>query len=416
MDLDIDELYRSESRPVLATLIRLLGDFELAEDALQEAFAAALRQWPTQGVPENRRAWLISTGRFKAIDRLRRRNRFQSALSELKAVEAPEPRPKSPWTDGVEEDDRLRLIFTCCHPALSPEARVALTLREVCGLTTDEIARAYLLKPATLAQRIVRAKEKIRTAAIPYEIPAKEELPRRLESVLQVIYLVFNEGYSASAGDFLTRQNLSDEAIFLGRLLVSLLPEAETRGLLAMMLLHESRRTARSTPEGDIILLSEQDRNQWNKSLIEEGIALVEEALQSDIVGPYALQAAISAVHAEAPDFESTDWAQILALYDVLLRAMPSPVVELNRAVAVAFHNGLESGLVIIDELLRRGELDDYHLIHAARADLLRRLGRVDDARQAYNRALGLTQQGPEHRFLRRRISELEEREGDLEE
>lgn len=339
-DMDLDELYRNESRRVLATLIRLLGDFQLAEDALQEAFAAAVRQWPDQGVPDNPRPWLISTGRFKAIDRLRRRERHQSAISELKATPEPGPPAMSPWTQGEEEDDRLRLIFTCCHPALSREARVALTLREVCGLTTDEIARAFLIKPATLAQRIVRAKQKIRAAAIPYEIPPRDELPERLESVLQVLYLVFNEGYSASAGESLTRRSLSDEAIFLGRMLVTLLPEAEVRGLLALMLLHESRRTARTTPDGDIVLLSEQDRSRWDRDLIDEGIRLVEQALQSDSVGPYSLQAAISAVHAEAPDFDSTDWEQIVALYDVLLRAMPSPVVELNRAVAVAMRDG----------------------------------------------------------------------------
>jgi RNA polymerase sigma-70 factor, ECF subfamily len=411
--LELDELYRTESRRVLATLIRLLGDFELAEDALQDAFAAALRQWPAQGIPDNPRAWLISTGRFKAIDRLRRRDRHQSVVSELEAAPRPEAPTKSPWTDTEEQDDRLRLIFTCCHPALSREARVALTLREVCGLTTDEIARAFLVKPATLAQRIVRAKQKIRAAAIPYEIPPKDELPQRLESVLQVLYLVFNEGYSASAGDSLTRRSLSEEAIFLGRMLASLLPAAETQGLLAMMLLHESRRTSRCTPDGDIILLSEQDRSKWDRGLIKEGIALVEEALQADSVGPYALQAAISAVHAEAPDFESTDWAQIVALYDLLLGAMPSPVVELNRGVAVAMHQGPDSGLVIIDELLERGELDDYHLIHAARADLCRRLGRVDDARRAYQQALEFTQQGPERRFLHRRLEELEGQESD---
>lgn len=403
----IDEIYRTESSRILATLIRLLGDFELAEEALQEAFSAALKQWPDTGIPDKPRAWLISTGRFKAIDRIRRRDRFDSIVTEFKEL-PPEPTSESPWEDGEERDDRLRLIFTCCHPALADKARVALTLREICGLTTEEIAHAFLVPPSTLAQRIVRAKRKIRDAQIPYEIPEREELPGRLDSVLQVIYLVFNEGYSASSGNSLIRQDLSKEAIFLGRMLLELLPDAEVKGLLALMLLHESRREARSTPQGDIILLEDQDRQLWDQELIKEGIALVEEALSGDIVGPYALQAAISALHAEAPGTEDTDWAQIVALYDILLVSIPSPVIELNRAVAISMRDGPEPALTIVDDLLTGGALNDYHLIHAVRADFYRRLNQSDQAREAYRRALELAEQEPERQFLKRRLAELD--------
>ncbi len=405
--LRIDELYRTESSRILATLIRLLGDFELAEEALQEAFSAALKQWPDTGIPDNPRAWLISTGRFKAIDRIRRRDRFDSIVTELKELPL-ELTSESPWENGEEKDDRLRLIFICCHPALPHKARVALTLREICGLTTEEIAHAFLVQPSTLAQRIVRAKRKIRDAKIPYEIPSTEELPRRLDSVLQVIYLVFNEGYSASSGNSLIRQDLSKEAIFLGRMLLELLPDAEVKGLLALMLLHESRREARSTPQGDIILLEDQDRQLWDQELITEGIALVEEALSGDIVGPYALQAAISALHAEAPGTEQTDWAQIVALYDILLVSTPSPVIELNRAVAVSMRDGPQPALTIVDDLLSDGALNDYHLIHAVRADFYRRLHQFEPAREAYRRALELAEQEPERKFLTRRLAELD--------
>jgi RNA polymerase sigma-70 factor (ECF subfamily) len=398
----VDAVYRSESRAILATLIRLLGDFDLAEDALHDAFRAALEQWPKQGVPANPRAWLVSTGRFKAIDAIRRRARFdesQQAIAErLEAVAA---------TESDIEDDRLRLIFTCCHPALPPEARVALTLREVCGLTTEEIARAFLTTPATLAQRIVRAKTKIREARIPYEVPSREDLPARLDPVLQVIYLVFNEGYAASSGVSLTRADLSGEAIRLGRLLVELLPEPEVLGLLALMLLQESRRLARTSPAGDLILLAHQDRSLWNRGQIAEGRALMERALSSRRFGPYTLQSAIAAVHSEALDPAATDWARIVALYDLLLRVQPSPVVELNRAVAVAMRDGPGAGLALVDAILARGDLQDYHLAHAARADLCRRLGRTADARSSYERALALTQQEPERRFLAGRLRDL---------
>jgi RNA polymerase sigma-70 factor, ECF subfamily len=403
----VDEVYRTESRRVLATLIRLIGDFDLAEDALHDAFAAALEQWPRDGMPSNPRAWLVSTGRFKAIDVIRRRARHDARTAELEARLS-----TSAEADDLREasdvpDDRLRLIFTCCHPALAPEARVALTLREVCGLTTEEIASAFLTSPPTLAQRIVRAKRKIRDAGIPYEVPAAADLPDRLDGVLQVIYLVFNEGYSPSSGEGVTRSDLSTEAIRLGRLLLELLPDPEVMGLLALMLLHESRRAARRSPAGDLVLLDDQDRALWSRDLIAEGTALVERALSTGRIGPYALQAAIAAVHAEAPAREATDWAQIVALYDVLIRVHPSPVVELNRAVALAMRDGPAAGLAVVDRILADGDLTDYHLAHAARADLCRRLGRRAEARTSYERALALARQEPERRFLRRRIAEL---------
>ena len=396
------QLYRDESRRVLATLIRLLGDFDLAEEALHEAFRAAMEQWPQSGVPANPRAWLVSTGRFKAIDNLRRQRRFQQLdeqfdLADDAAVEEGE----------LLEDDRLRLIFTCCHPALASDAQVALTLREVCDLGTEEISRAFLTTPATLAQRIVRAKAKIRDARIPYEVPGRSELPERLDAVLRVIYLVFNEGYFASSGDSLTRAHLSAEAIRLARLLLELLPEPEVQGLLALMLLHESRRRARSSASGEVVLLEAQDRSQWDRALIAEGDALVLQALHSRHFAGYTLQAAIAAVHAEAASAEQTDWAQIVGLYDALLRLNPSPVIELNRAVAVAMQQGPEAGLALIDALLTSGELADYHLAHAARADLNRRLGRVTPARDAYLRALELVQQGADRQFLQMRLDQL---------
>jgi RNA polymerase sigma-70 factor (ECF subfamily) len=397
----LERLYREESRRVLATLIRLLGDFDLAEEALHEAFRAALEQWPEQGVPDNPRAWLVSAGRFKAIDQLRRGKRFQ-ALDEVE-----EPAGGDAWDGEHLEDDRLRLIFTCCHPALAPDAQVALTLREICDLTTEEIASAFLATPPTIAQRIVRAKNKIRDARIPYEVPGRSELPERLEAVLRVIYLVFNEGYFASSGDELTRQHLSAEAIRLGRLLCELLPEAEVRGLLALMLLQESRRAARSDADGLPVLLEEQDRSLWDRELIAEGEAQIQTAFASGEIGPYCLQAAIAAVHAEAPSVEATDWAQIVGLYEVLLAANPSPVIELNRAVALAMRDGADAGLRQVEAILERGELGDYHLAHAARADLNRRLGRWDEARNAYRRALQLSQQGMDRQFLERRLAEL---------
>ena len=403
----VNAVYVAESRRVLATLIRLLGDFDVAEEALHDAFRAALEQWPRDGVPSNPRAWLVSAGRFKAIDTLRRRKRFD-ALDEVGdaadlAVEDP-----AAWADAESvEDDRLRLIFTCCHPALSADAQVALTLREVCGLTTEEIARAFLTPAPTLAQRIVRAKAKIRDAKIPYQVPTHAELPERLDAVLRVVYLVFNEGYAASSGATLTRHDVSSEAIRLGRLLVELLPEPEALGLLALMVLHESRRAARTTPSGEVILLDEQDRSLWNREQIAEGSRLVERALGSRRFGPYTIQAAIAAVHAEAADPAATDWTEIVGLYDVLARADPSPVIALNRAVAVAMRDGPEAGLRLIDAILGRGELSDYRLAHAARAELCRRLGRAADARASYERALSLTRQEPERRFLARRLSEL---------
>ena len=401
----VDAAYRAESRRVLATLIRLLGDFELAEEALHDAFAAAVEQWPRDGIPDNPRAWLVSTGRHKAIDSLRRRTRFDASLADLASELA--PNTGIDMDDKEVNDDHLRLIFTCCHPALSPDAQVALTLREVCGLTTEEIARAFLLTAPTVAQRIVRAKAKIRDARIPYEVPTTADLPERLDSVLRVIYLVFNEGYSASAGVSLTRPDLSSEAIRLARLLIELLPQPEALGLLALMLLHESRRPARTSPAGDLVLLDDQDRSRWNREQIAEGLALVEGALSSRRFGPYTLQAAIAAVHAEAPNATATDWAQIVGLYEVLARVAPSPVIELNRAVALAMRDGPLAGLTLIDAILARGELEDYHLAHSARADLCRRLGKQAEARASYRRALALARQEPERRFLERRLAEL---------
>ncbi len=403
----VDAVYRSESRRVLATLIRLLGDFDLAEDALHDAFRAALEQWARDGIPANPRAWLVSAGRFKVIDGMRRRTRFDASLAEIAE------RLGSGTSDAVElddervEDDQLRLIFTCCHPALAPDARMALTLREVCGLTTEEIARAFLTAPPTVAQRIVRAKAKIRDARIPYQVPSRDDLPDRLDTVLHVVYLVFNEGYSASSGASLTRSDLSGEAIRLGRLLIELLPEPEVVGLLALMLLHESRRLARTSPVGDLILLDDQDRSLWNRDQIAEGLTLVERALSSQRFGPYTIQAAIAAVHAQALTAAATDWAQIVALYDVLAQAGPSPVIELNRAAAVAMRDGPLAGLALIDAILASGDLADYHLAHSARAELCRRLGRTAEARASYERALSLTQQEPERRFLKQRLAEL---------
>ena len=400
----VNAVYLSDSRRVLATLIRLLGDFDAAEEAMHEAFRAALEQWPRDGVPANPRAWLVSTGRFKAIDAIRRQARFDELGddTDVAVIDA------SAWADPESvEDDRLRLIFTCCHPALSPDAQVALTLREVCGLTTEEIARAFLTPAPTLAQRIVRAKAKIRDARIPYQVPSQAELPERLDAVLRVIYLVFNEGYAASSGATLTRHDVSAEAIRLGRLLVELLPEPEAFGLLALMLLHESRRTARSSPSGEVVLLEDQDRSLWNREQIAEGVQLVERALASRRFGPYTLQAAISAVHAEAPTAAATDWAEIVGLYDALLRLDPSPVIELNRAVAVAMRDGPEAGLRLVDAILERGDLLEYRLAHAARAELCRRLGRTAEAKASFERALALARQEPERRFLEKRLAEL---------
>jgi RNA polymerase sigma-70 factor (ECF subfamily) len=403
----VDAIYRSESRRVLATLIRLLGDFDIAEEAMHDAFGAALDQWPRDGVPANPRAWLVSTGRFKGIDAIRRRTRFEPLPDDV---------DKRLTTDGDDsptsnyeniEDDRLRLIFTCCHPALSPDAQVAMTLREVCGLTTEEVAHAFLSSPSTVAQRIVRAKAKIRNARIPYEVPSAPDLPDRLDAVLRVVYLVFNEGYSASSGAALIRHDLSSEAINLGRLLVELLPEPEALGLLALMLLHDSRRAARATATGELILLDDQDRSLWNRDQIAEGLGLVERAFAARQVGPYTIQAAIAAVHANASNASATDWTQIVMLYDLLAQAEPSPVIELNRAVAVAMRDGPFEGLKLIDAILERGDLSGYHLAHAARADLCRRLGRTAEARASYEHALRLVEQEPERRFLERRLAEL---------
>jgi len=420
----LDSLYRVDSGRILATLIRLLGDFDLAEEAMHEAFAAALSLWPTSGVPGNPRPWLISTARFKAIDTLRRRARFDASQDQLarhletqsSSAQISKAAGSNKNEEDALEDDRLRLIFTCCHPLLAPEARVALTLREVCGLTTEEIAKAFLTTPRTLAQRIVRAKAKIRETPIPYEVPTPQELPERLGAVLQVIYLVFNEGYSAAAGAEVTRAELTGEAIRLGRLLVELRPDPEimgpeVMGLLALMLLQESRRAARTSPTGELILLENQDRGLWNKEQIAEGVALLEKALQSQMTsrrfGTYALQAAIAAVHAEAESVAATDWRQIVALYDQLAQIQPSPVVELNRAVAIAMCDGPEAGLAQIDAVLEHGELANYYLAHSARADMCRRLGRTAEARASYEKALALTQQEPERQFLQERIRQL---------
>ena len=403
----VDTVYTSESRRVLATLIRLLGDFDAAEEALHDAFRAALEQWPRDGVPANPRAWLVSTGRFKAIDSKRRLSRFE-ALDERADADALGSVDPEAWADKESiEDDRLRLIFTCCHPALAPDAQVALTLREVCGLTTEEIARSFLTPAPTMAQRIVRAKAKIRDARIPYQVPEAAELPDRLDTVLRVIYLVFNEGYAASSGPAVTRHDLSTEAIRLGRMLVGLLPEPEALGLLGLMLIQESRREARMSTDGDLILLEDQNRFLWNREFIAEGTDLVERAMRSRRFGPYSIQGAIATVHAHAGDAAATDWNEIVGLYDVLLQMTPSPVIELNRAVAVAMRDGPEAGLKIVDGILDRGELRDYRLAHAARADFCRRLGRTGDARAAYERARTLTRQEPERRFLERRIAEL---------
>lgn len=403
----VDAIYHTESRQVLATLIRLLGDFDAAEEALQEAFAIAMEQWPRDGIPPNPRAWLVSTGRFKAIDGMRRRARYDASLNELaKHIETTTSDPLEQEDEHID-DDRLRLIFTCCHPALSQDAQIPMTLREVCNLTTEEIARALLAKPTTIAQRIVRAKAKIRDARIPYEVPPPAELPERVDAVLRVVYLVFNEGYSASSGTSLTRGDLSGEAIRLGRLLLQLLPDPEVMGLLGLMLLHESRRTARASPTGDMVLLEQQDRSLWNRHLIREGTFLIERALASRRFGPYTLQAAIAAVHAEATGTIETDWAQIVALYDVLMQTDPSPVIELNRAVALAMRDGPAAGLELVNGILKRGDLETYHLAHSARADLCRRLGLTNEARLSYQRALRLTQQEPERRFLEKRLREL---------
>lgn len=403
----IEDIYRRESRRVLATLIRLLHDFDLAEEALHEAFVAAAETWPREGLPAQPRAWLVSTGRFKAIDTIRRRGRLNELQSELVRRQDEVTATNASRSDEDIEDDRLRLIFTCCHPAIDPQVQIALTLREVCGLTTEEVARAFLIAPATMAQRIVRGKAKIRDAGIPYIVPSGPDLPERMQSVLSVIYLVFNEGYSASFGDSVTRADLSEEAIRLGRLLVELLPDPEVIGLLALMLLQESRRLARTTSDGDIVLLEEQDRTLWNGEAITEGLALVERTLASRRFGTYGIQAAIAAVHARAAVPMETDWQQMVGLYDALLSIQPSPVVELNRAVAVAMRDGPQSGLTIIDQILQRGVLADYHLLHAARADLLRRHGDGPAAKSAYEQALALAQQEPERRFLTKRLHEL---------
>ncbi len=400
----IEKIYRSDGRRVFASLVRILGDFDFAEEVLQDAFAAALEQWSRDGIPANPSAWLISAGKFKAIDAIRRRTRFQKAVPELLAGLENDVTLPVEWDEQTFKDDQLRLVFTCCHPALAPNTQVALTLREICGLTTEEIASAFLSTNATIAQRIVRGKAKIRDAKIPYQVPARADLAERLDSVLSVIYLVFNEGYSASSGQSLTRSDLSNEAIRLGRLVLELLPDPEVMGLLALMLLHESRREARTSADGDLILLEDQNRDQWQQPLIQEGMRLVEQALASRAFGSYTLQAAISAVHAQAPTAAATDWSQIVALYDVLMQATASPVVELNRAVALAMRDGPMAGIAVVDDLIARGELVNYHLIHAARADFCRRMGRKDEARKSYELALSLAKQEPERRFLDKRL------------
>lgn len=405
----VEEIYRSDSRQVLATLIRLLNDFDLAEEGLHEAFTAAMEQWPRDGVPANARAWLVSTARFKAIDVMRRRARFDASLVDLAKELESRTGDQEEWDDEQIDDDRLRLIFTCCHPALSPEAQAAMTLREVCGLTTEEIARAFLTKPATIAQRIVRAKAKIRDARIPYVVPDETELPDRLDAVLRVLYLVFNEGYSASSGGMVTRHDLSTEAIRLGRLLIALLPQPEAMGLLGLMLLQDSRRAARASPNGELVLLEDQDRSLWNREQITEGLSLVQRAFSQGQIGPYTIQAAIAAVHAQASNAAATDWDQIVRLYTLLSQAEPSPVVDLNRAVAVAIRDGPSAGLALIDAIFKKGDLTGYHLAHAARADLCRRLGRTQEARTSYQRAMSLAQQEPERRFLERRLAELQD-------
>jgi len=404
---EIDKIYRKDSRRIFATLIRLLGDFERAEEALHDAFRTAMEKWPAEGLPQNPVSWLISAGRFKSIDRHRRDQRFDHLEDRPDVSET--LTDQTPAFDEREEleDDRLRLVFTCCHPALAPDAQVALTLREVCGLATEEIAAAYLTPAPTIAQRIVRAKAKIRDANIPYQVPSRDELPARLDSVLRVVYLVFNEGYSASSGESATRADLSSEAIRLARLIVELAPQPEAQGLLALMLLHESRRETRATPDGELILLDEQDRSRWNRALIDEGAALVRTALSTQLIGPYSLQAAIAALHAEAASPADTDWREIVGIYDLLMRITPSPIVALNRAVAIAMRDGPEAGLAQIDPLLAAGELEEYQLAHAARADFCRRLGRHQEARDAYQRAIKLTAQGPARRFLERRLAAL---------
>jgi RNA polymerase sigma-70 factor, ECF subfamily len=407
IDEQVAELYRGESRRVLATLVRLLGDFDLAEESLQEAFQAALEQWPRDGIPGNPRAWLVSAGRFKGIDALRRRGRGDALLGTVaESMREPTADPEG-WDDETIQDDQLRLIFTCCHPLLPRDARIALALREVCGLTTEEVARAFLAAPETMKKRIARAKERIRTERIPYEIPSRTELAKRLDAVLQVVYLVYNEGFTATAGEALIRRNLAEDALYLCRLVVDLLPEPEAIGLLALILLHESRRTARTDENGDLVPLEQQDRSLWDGERREEGIALAHRALVSGRFGSYTLQAAIAAVHAVAPSVEATDWDQIVRLYDLLLERTSTPVVELNRGIAVAMRDGPTDGLALINALLDRGELADYHPAHAVRADLNRRLGRTDEAAASYRRALELARQEPERRFLRKRIAEI---------